>query len=337
APTRLDPAVLTLLTDSATATVIERAVARLRAGEDEDPAVIVHQLLDTLLHGLGTNPARPYADLAHTRLARLRAIAQWSAATIGRTRERGRIVLDPGEPARLLLLPPHTPQGQAEQTAGVGDDSADASSLTRPVSLSRHSLAVAQRSADFATALGLPTPLVDALRTAGHAHDCGKSHSRFQCMLCAGDRLLAESLDEPRAKSGMDPADRTGRKRAAQLAGWGPEMRHEALSALAVTAWLDTQPKHARGNDADLLVHLVAAHHGHARPLLPPAPDPSPQEVTCTMPDHQQITINSADMGTDWSGPDRFHALNRHYGPWGLALLEAVLRLADMACSEEGT
>ncbi|MEV8535636.1 type I-U CRISPR-associated helicase/endonuclease Cas3 [Streptomyces sp. NPDC051211] len=342
APTRIHAPLLILLaggddhlTETLTKT-ITRAVGLLQAAEQEE-AVIVHNLLDTLLGYLNRHTDSAYADLARDRLSHLRTVGQWTVEPTGRTERRGRIVLDPDEPARLLLIPPHLPVGQREQGAGVGDESADASSLTRPVPLSQHSLAVADRTAAFAADLDLPTNLIDTLRTAGHAHDCGKAHSRFQCMLCAGDRLLAESLDEPRAKSGMDPADHAARRRAARLAQWDPEMRHEALSALAVTAWLETQPDHARGTDDELLIHLVAAHHGHARPLLPPVTDPSPQAVTCTMPDNQQITVNSANMGTDWNGPDRFHALNRHYGPWGLALLEAVLRLADMACSEEGT
>jgi CRISPR-associated endonuclease/helicase Cas3 len=156
-------------------------------------------------------------------------------------------------------------------------------------------------------------------------------------MLCAGDRLLAESLDEPLAKSGMDPADRAGRRRAARLAKWGPELRHEALSALAVQQWLATSPARTQGLDTDLILHLVASHHGYARPLLPPVTDSDPIDVTCLMPDQQHVTVNSAAMGTDWTGPDRFGALDRRYGPWGLALLEAVVRLADMACSEEGS
>ncbi|MFJ4806260.1 hypothetical protein [Streptomyces murinus] len=101
--------------------------------------------------------------------------------------------------------------------------------------------------------------------------------------------------------------------------------------------WLTTHPDHTQGLDTDLILHLVASHHGHARPLLPPMTDPDPIDVTCLMPDQQHITVNSATMGTDWTGPDRFYALNRRYGPWGLALLEAVVRLADMACSEEGS
>ncbi|MEU6895885.1 type I-U CRISPR-associated helicase/endonuclease Cas3 [Streptomyces sp. NPDC046557] len=341
-PTRIHAPVLTLLADgnedltAALTKTITRAVDLLRTAEHEE-ATVVHNLLDTLQGHLNQNPDGPYTDLVHNRLGHLRTVKQWTVEPTGRTEHRGRVILDPDEPDRLLLIPPHPPQGQREQGAGVGDESADSSSLTRPVPLSQHSQAVADRTATYATALALPTTLIDTLRTAGHAHDCGKSHNRFQCMLCAGDQLLAESLDEPLAKSGMDPADHTARRRAAKLARWEPEMRHEALSALAVTAWLATAPDHARGDDDELLTHLVAAHHGHARPLLPPVPDPFPQTVTCTMPDQQQVTVKSADMGTDWSGPDRFHALNRRYGPWGLALLEATLRLADMACSEEGT
>ncbi|MCI4039802.1 type I-U CRISPR-associated helicase/endonuclease Cas3 [Streptomyces sp. TRM75563] len=341
-PTRLDAHVLALLTTSdgvhigRLSAAVTRATQRLR---DEDPVEttgIVTELLDTLL-----NPAHPhdgpYADLAHARLNRLRSVEQWSTAPTGRTEKHGHVVLDAADPSRLVLIAPRPPRGKRERAPGVADDAADASSLTRPVPLPQHSAAVAERAAAFASALNLPPQLVAALRTAAHAHDCGKAHSRFQCMLCAGDRLLSETLDEPRAKSGMDPADHHGRRRAAQLAQWHPDMRHEAISALAVTAWLDSRPEHPRGDDDDLLVHLVAAHHGHARPLLPAVADPAPEKVTCTMPDHQEVIVDSADMGTDWAGPDRFHALNSRYGPWGLALLEATLRLADMACSEEGT
>ncbi|MGX5397190.1 type I-G CRISPR-associated helicase/endonuclease Cas3g [Streptomyces anulatus] len=342
APTRIDSHVLDLLTTGDDAhtgrlsAATARATRRLRDEDPDETTPIVTELLDALL-GPAHHPGGPYADLPHARLNRLRSVEQWTTAPTGRTEKLGRVILDSEDPCRLILVPPRPPRGQRERAPGVADDASDASSLTRPVPLPQHSIAVAERAAAFASALHLPPQLVDALRTAGHAHDCGKAHSRFQCMLCAGDQLLAETLDEPRAKSGMDPADHHGRRRAARLAQWHPDMRHEAISALAVTHWLDSRPEHPRGEDDDLLVHLVAAHHGHARPLLPAVTDPAPEKVTCTMPDHQQVTVDSADMGTDWTGPDRFLALNRRYGPWGLALLETTLRLADMACSEEGT
>lgn len=342
APTRIDAHVLALLAPGDNkhtgrlAAATTHATRRLRDEDPDNTTDIVNDLLDALFDPAQL-PSGPYADLAQARLNLLRAVEQWTTTPTGRTEKHGHVVLDTEDPCRLLLIPPRPPRGQHERTPGVADDAADASSLTRPVPLSQHSIAVAERAAALASALHLTPQLVDALRAAGHAHDCGKSHSRFQCMLCAGDQLLAETLDEPRAKSGMDPADYNGRRRAAQLAQWHPDMRHEALSALAVTAWLGSRPAHPRGDDDDLLVHLVAAHHGHARPLLPAVTDPAPEKVICTMPDHQQVIVHSSDMGTDWTGPDRFHALNRRYGPWGLALLEATLRLADMACSEEGT
>ncbi|GAA0629166.1 type I-G CRISPR-associated helicase/endonuclease Cas3g [Streptomyces crystallinus] len=349
APTRLDAGPLALLggfdetTTQAAATAITRASKKLLAGEDDESITdIIHQLLDQLLNLLpaaDSGPPTPgsYTIDLHQRLSQLRTITAWDTAADGRSARTGHAILDATDPSRLLLVPARPKGDRVERTAGVNDEDADGSSLTRPVGLAQHGKAVAARAADFAVRLELPAPLVAAVETGAHAHDCGKHHPRFQCMLCAGDRLLAESLDEPLAKSGMDPADHTGRRRAARLANWHPELRHEALSALAVQNWLTTHPSHTQGLDTDLILHLVASHHGHARPLLPPVTDPAPVNVTCLMPDQQHITVNSAAMGTDWTGPDRFHALNHRYGPWGLALLEAVVRLADMACSEEGS
>ncbi|MFF9785133.1 type I-G CRISPR-associated helicase/endonuclease Cas3g [Streptomyces nigrescens] len=353
APTRLDATVLTLLADTdADSAALEKALAgataRLRAGDDDDPpTAIVRDLLNTLTTRLLSSAVVcapdaevlpcSGADLLRQRLAQLRTVPRWDLATAGRSTTTGHVICDPDDNARLLLIPAHREPGQLERTSGVGDDSADASSLTHPVPLPQHSKAVAERAAAFARSLHLPHELAAVIETGAHAHDCGKEHPRFQCVLCAGDHLLAETLPEPLAKSGMDPADRASRRRATRLANWPTELRHEALSALAVQTWLTTSPDHTDGHDAKLLVHLVASHHGHARPLLPPVPDPDPTEVTCTMPDQQHITVNSAGMGVDWNGPDRFAALNRRYGPWGLALMETLVRLADMACSEEGT
>lgn len=352
-PLRLDAAVLSLLLAPDTEptklkTALSTAVARLRAGDEDDPpTTIVGELLRTLspylppsteLNGAGED-VLPCSgtDLLRARLTELQAVPRWDLAATGRSTTTGHVICDPQDDTRLLLVPHHRAKGKPERASGVGDDSADASSLTRPVPLPQHAQAVAARAATYARHLRLPHQLAAAIETGAHAHDCGKEHPRFQCMLCAGDHLRAETLPEPLAKSGMDPADRAGRRKAARLANWPGELRHETLSALAVTAWLATAPSHTDGQDVELLVHVVASHHGHARPLLPPVPDPDPVEVTCTMPDQRQVTISSAAMGVDWDGPDRFSALNRRYGPWGLALLEAIVRLADIACSEEGT
>ena len=42
----------------------------------------------------------------------------------------------------------------------------------------------------------------------------------------------------------------------------------------------------------------------------------------------------TADLSTvDWEQPARFRRLNDRFGPWGLALLEAIVRQADHAVS----
>ncbi|MEV5082754.1 type I-U CRISPR-associated helicase/endonuclease Cas3 [Streptomyces sp. NPDC056159] len=349
AATRLDAEVITSLTGRAdqeapVRALLGDAIGRLQPGDDQEPATeVVRDLLTAIVDLLPTDHPEPtgadrFAQLLLGRLALLRdAIAQWELSASAQSGV-GRVVMDTAtDTPCMILLPPHVPAGVPERIPGVGDEDADSSSLTRPVALSQHGKAVGARAANFAQRVGLPHQAVTAVEIAGHAHDCGKQHPRFQTMLCAGDALLAEALPEPLAKSGMDPADIAGRRTAARLAGWDPGLRHEALSAAAVQRWLGNKPQVAAGLDTALITHLVAAHHGRSRPLLPPVTDPNPVDVECTMPDGQQITVTSATMGVDWDGPDRFVALMQRYGPWGTAMLESIVRLADMSCSEEGS
>ncbi|MFC4507402.1 MULTISPECIES: type I-U CRISPR-associated helicase/endonuclease Cas3 [Streptomyces] len=349
AATRLDAEVITSLTGQAdqAATLralIGSAIGRLQSGDDQEPATeVVRDLLTAVIDLLPTDLPEPTGTDRFTqyllgRLVLLRGgVAQWDTSTSTR-RGVGHVVIgDTADDLRLLLIPPRTRSGLLERVPGVSDEEADSSSLTRPVGLAQHGKAVGARAASFAQRAGLPHPAIAATAIAGQAHDCGKQHPRFQTMLCGGDALLAEALPEPLAKSGLDPADLAGRRTAARLADWSPGLRHEALSAAAVQHWLNNEPQMATGLDKNLIIHLVAAHHGRGRPLLPPVADPDPVEVECTMPDGQQITLSSAAMGVDWGGPDRFATLTDQYGPWGTAMLESIVRLADMSVSEEGS
>ncbi|MBN8514521.1 type I-U CRISPR-associated helicase/endonuclease Cas3 [Accumulibacter sp.] len=65
-----------------------------------------------------------------------------------------------------------------------------------------------------------------------------------------------------------------------------------------------------------LVRHLVGSHHGHGRPILPAAPD---------------IALWRQLDGWAESAAE----LQRTYGPWGLAYLEALVRLADWSVSAE--
>ena len=210
------------------------------------------------------------------------------------------------------LMDDDTPSGSSAASARMGLDA--------------HERAVAGRAREFAKNLQLPQRLVDTIAFSARWHDEGKRDPRFQTMLWGGDRLAAEIADEPLAKSGMDPADRVTWRRAARVSGYPGGMRHEALSArIAAVRPVNTDI------DRELAIHLVASHHGRARSLLPPISDPAPVKID--VPGHG--VFGSSDT-MDWTQPARFATLNGVYGRWGLALLEAIVRLADIWCSARG-
>ncbi len=213
------------------------------------------------------------------------------------------------------------------------DDSAAGTSVTperKPLGLTAHQEAVGRRAGEFAANAGLPPALKRAVERAGCFHDEGKRDPRFQVMLHGGDRWRARVAPEPLAKSGMDPVDRAAFRRAADLSGYPRRMRHEALSARIAADLLRQSP--ADELDTDLVVHLVASHHGFARPMLPPVSDPAPEKVHVPVGDAgAKVFVTSATV--DWEGPTRFSELCDRYGYWGLALLESIVRLADIWCS----
>ena len=212
----------------------------------------------------------------------------------------------------------------------LGDDeSRDGSSLTGVrVSLHQHGDEVAALADEICRGLALPDRLRRSVVLAARWHDLGKIEPRFQVLLHGGDVAAAASTDQPIAKSGMPAGDRAARRAAAVASGYPSGGRHEELSAVLVRVRLEQD--RGSGLDNDLVLHLVAAHHGHARPLLPPVND---AERPAAVEDEQVGLVPLPSSTVDWSQPDRFAALNERYGRWGLALLESVVRLSDIACS----
>lgn len=190
------------------------------------------------------------------------------------------------------------------------------------VSLVAHSQAVKNRAAS--NAQGLPESLAGTVRDAGAWHDLGKLDPRFQAMLY-GCGLHALASKAPLAKSG--PRTLALQQFLSNQAELPKHFRHELLSALIVilSASGREHPEH------DLLLHLIASHHGRCRAMAPVVPDPQPEPFDVEVAGEtlrfagQDCPLAHLSQGV----ARRFWSLNRRFGWWGLPYLETLLRLAD--------
>jgi len=187
--------------------------------------------------------------------------------------------------------------------------------------LHQHLGAVGEAAARLAKRLELPADLVLALRLAGEWHDLGKHDPRFQRWMSPD-----EPPSEPIAKSGQP---RECWESARVLSGWPKGGRHELLSARLARSWLE---QHSPACDTELVLHLVASHHGEGRPSVKVVEDPAPASVTAEI-DGDSVSASGDLACPDWDQPRRFHSVCERYGVWGVALLEALLRQADFAVS----
>ena len=181
--------------------------------------------------------------------------------------------------------------------------------LDRLESLGQSSAARARR---VAQCLGLPPALCETLAFAAELKDLGMADARFQRRFVEGESATGASDDSE---------------------GWPNGGRHEALSARLVDRWLDERPEWGEPVERDLLVHLVASHRGAARPLVRPVRDGTAATVrACIAGVDVEVCADLAQ--TDWQQPARFRRLNSHFGPWGLALLEAIVAWSDGAAED---
>lgn len=202
------------------------------------------------------------------------------------------------------------------------------------VPLRAHLAGVASFARTFALRCGLPPEIVVAIETAGQWHDIGKADPRFQRLLHGGNAFEAAVAREPIAKSALPPTDRRARIRARQRSGYPDGCRHELMS---VALMLRNLPafKVSGELDLDLVLHLVSSHHGWCRPLAPFAIDHDPVDVEFAADGSPwRARSNHALERLDSGVTDRFFRLVRRYGWFGLAWLEAILRLADHRRSE---
>lgn len=210
------------------------------------------------------------------------------------------------------------------------------------VELNVHSGHVEQRARDYATRLWLSNELAEDLALAAWLHDIGKADRRFQRMLRGGSEV-AYYRDEGRilAKSGMPAGSKAEHQEAQRRSGYPRGARHEVQSLAMIEAVCEQVAKKA--HDLDLVMHLVASHHGHCRPFAPAIEDLEAVDVSLGM--HTSETFGTLTFSPttsanrlhrlDSSLADRFWSLVAKYGWLELCWLEAILRLADHRASED--
>jgi CRISPR-associated endonuclease/helicase Cas3 len=261
-----------------------------------------------------------------------------------------------------------------------------------------HNAEVAKEGQQITKHLGLPQHLQDILELASLWHDWGKSHPAFQGCMRGADR--PDRSDLAKAPDGCWPK----KHRYEYLDGSEarPAFRHELASALGLFSILQTYaPQHpamlgpwsevlsnlgktpvfreplplpspliqrvmdCSSEGFDLLVYLVASHHGKVRVALHAAPRDQDyhDHDRCGLPirgiregdrlppvvlvpgeppvPEVMLTLSPATIGlsekTGISWRERSLNVMDRYGPAGLAFLESILRAADVRASRMET
>ncbi len=209
-------------------------------------------------------------------------------------RERLRFDLErteEGEAGKWLLVEKWRHDSETEDDRSVG----------RLQELSEHHAWTEASARNLANALNLSGPYTETLIVAARLHDEGKRHRLWQ--------LAAKA---PRDGKFYAKTDR--RMNVHQLDGY----RHEFGSL--PYAERDDKFKALPSHLQELALHLVAAHHGWARPVISTRGCDNPPSV---------LEERARDVVL------RFARLQKRWGPWGLAWWESLLRAADQQASRK--
>ncbi|MGH3695929.1 MAG: type I-G CRISPR-associated helicase/endonuclease Cas3g [Pseudonocardiaceae bacterium] len=218
--------------------------------------------------------------------------------------------------------------GRHRESAGADSEPATSSFLGAEVLLEQHLSHVECWARRLGHACRFPAEIVDDLALAGRLHDLGKVDPRFQLFLRGGEVVSGAVL----AKSLIPAADYRRRRRAEQASRYPPGTRHELASVALVE---HDRTLREQANDWDLVLHLIASHHGYARPFVPVSFDEEPEQLRAEVDGRVwEARSDHGLLGLDSGVPQRFWRCVRRYGWYGLAWLEAVLRLADHRASE---
>lgn len=238
------------------------------------------------------------------------------------------------EPGTAVRSPGEEPDGHDEDPR---------SEASVPVLLADHLRHVVREAGDLCDALGVDAATRYVIVRSARWHDVGKAHEVFQDTMRRG--LNGHPVEE-----GALLAKTVGRNRHGR-----PYFRHELASALAYLAAEDWR------RDADLGAFLIAAHHGKVRMKLralpreypPREPERAHARFARGVWEGDELPALALGDGERWSGgaltlsimelgwdeatreswTERTRDLLARHGPFRLAWMETLLRLADWRAS----
>jgi CRISPR-associated endonuclease/helicase Cas3 len=215
------------------------------------------------------------------------------------TYEKGTVVLatdDEGNPLKAMMSLVHR-----QSTETVMDTSA------APVSqeLGEHLQWTAEEAKSIGRRLALPPEIASALIIAAQVHDLGKNREAWQ-----------RAIGHPPSGGDWKPWAKSAR-RGYDWSAVG-KYRHE-FGSLREAMKLPQINEHP---ERDLILHLVACHHGWARPHY----EPEHWDIADDVFDEENQEIANGTMR-------HVAKVQRRYGHWYLAWLESLIRCSDYAAS----
>jgi CRISPR-associated endonuclease/helicase Cas3 len=297
----------------------------------------------------------------------------------------------------MVPVAPLSPDTERQQQADESEGGDDVSVAAAYKTIACHVGEAAQAAESIAQSIKLPADLRRLLVLAARWHDLGKAHPAFQGAIRQTDRPARQDLAKAPDKAFPRPP---GNYRTADNRDRRPGLRHELASALALFAVLRRhQPRHSAllgpwietlgligcevpvdpsdsmptpceqavldcsADEFDLLVYLVASHHGKVRVALHAAPkdqdyrdsgdgrglpirgvregdelpavllDASAPQLPSLILSLEPATLGLSPLtGRSWR--ERTLGLVERFGPGALAWLEALLIAADRRASK---
>lgn len=206
----------------------------------------------------------------------------------------------------------------------VGDDDGSKAAVTEPIPWPQHSDQVTDYVTRIADSLLSDTPDIrQALIQTARFHDLGKRRILWQRSI--GNPNPSDWHEKSGKTESNDPDKQWGQliesTRYRHEFGSLLNLIHRSEADLAEFNIVFSEFDRMTEEQRDIVLHLIAVHHGRGRPHFPIEETFDPNYL-------QEFSDEIAK-----EVPRRFARLQRRFGRWGLAWLESLFRAADYAAS----